>query len=47
MSDVSMNCGLSVLNFDEGRVLPLTDYPDYFKLLANSGVDCEQLHWEN
>jgi hypothetical protein len=40
------NCGMSVLDFDEARVLPLSDYPNYFNLLATSGVDCKQLHWE-
>ncbi|CAJ2639151.1 unnamed protein product [Trifolium pratense] len=47
MSDVTLKFGMSVLNFDEGRVLPLSDYPDYFKLLAKSGLDHGQLHWED
>jgi hypothetical protein len=43
---VSMNCGISVLNCDEAPILPLSDYPNYFNLLATSGVDLKQLHWE-
>jgi hypothetical protein len=44
--DINRHCGISVLNFDEARLLPLSDYPDYFNLLATSGVDRGKLHWE-
>ncbi|MCI39384.1 F-box protein, partial [Trifolium medium] len=40
----TINCGMIDLNLDESRVLPLSDYPDYFNLLEASGVDCEKLH---
>jgi hypothetical protein len=46
LDDSPPDCGMSVLNFDEARVLPLSDYPNYFNLLATSGVDRKQLHWE-
>jgi hypothetical protein len=42
----AMNCGISDLNFDEVHLLPLSDYPDYYNLLADSGVDHEKLQWE-
>jgi hypothetical protein len=43
---VPINCGISVLNFVEAPLLPLSDYPNYFNLLATSGVDRKQLRWE-
>jgi hypothetical protein len=46
LDDSPPGCGMSVLNFDEARVLPLSDYPNYFNLLATSGVDRKQLRWE-
>jgi hypothetical protein len=47
--DVScVGSGICDLNLDEQeqRILPLSDYPDYFNLLAASGLDDEELYWE-
>ncbi|MCI06019.1 F-box protein [Trifolium medium] len=45
--DVSrIGCGVCDLNLDKDKILPLSDYPDYFNLLAASGLDSEELHWE-
>ncbi|CAJ2639154.1 unnamed protein product [Trifolium pratense] len=41
-----IGCGICDLN-SENKLLPLSDYPDYFNLLAASGLDGEELHWEN
>ncbi|GAU12653.1 hypothetical protein TSUD_121450 [Trifolium subterraneum] len=45
--DVSrVGCGMCDLNLDAGWILPLSDYPDYYNLLADSGLVHEELHFE-
>ncbi|XP_045819210.1 putative F-box protein At5g60060 isoform X2 [Trifolium pratense] len=45
--DVSdLGCGICDFNLDENEMLPLSDYPNYFKLLVASGLDRHELHLE-
>lgn len=37
-------CGLSVFHLDQGRVSPLSDYPEYFKLLGPPPEWITELH---